>query len=51
MPLVHLQMLLPFMMSSRYASLHEPTIKRQWRGLVCIGIFMVRLSASRKDSS
>lgn len=33
-------MLFPFMMSSHYISLHQPTLKRQWRGLTCIGVFM-----------
>ncbi len=37
------QMLLPVMMLDRFRSLHLPALRRQWFGLVCIGLFMVRL--------
>ena len=40
--LSNMQMLLPFMMTSAYASLHKQTLHRQWKGLLCIGLFMVR---------
>jgi hypothetical protein len=36
-----MQMLFPFMMTSAYASLHKQTLQRQWKGLLCIGLFMV----------
>ena len=36
------QALLPVMMTEHFRSLHAPTLKRQWFGLVCIGLFMVR---------
>ena len=36
------QMLLPVMMLDRFRSLHLPALRRQWFGLVCIGLFMVR---------
>jgi drug/metabolite transporter (DMT)-like permease len=35
-------MLLPVMMLDRFRSLHLPALRRQWFGLVCIGLFMVR---------
>jgi hypothetical protein len=40
-----MQMLLPFMMTPAYASLHKQTLHRQWKGLLCIGLFMVRCTA------
>jgi hypothetical protein len=39
-------MLFPFMMTSAYASLHKQTLHRQWKGLLCIGLFMVRCTCA-----
>ena len=38
---VMVQALLPVMMTERFRDLHAATLKRQWFGLVCIGLFMV----------
>ena len=39
--------LLPFMLREPFLSKHKDTLQKQWKGLVAIGLFMVKFAPTR----